>query len=156
MTGGGEGVICRTLDRVRLDAVLPVLREIGRDADVRPWTDENYRAERPEKWALSFTVETGAGDRAGTIVGYAVLSRLDAGTVHLHHVAVAPEHRGAGVGPVLFAEMARRSREAGARTLSLKVNRSQDRLAAHYRRIGFVPVGEEGDHLRMQRAVGPA
>lgn len=75
-------------------------------------------------------------------VNYAWFASRYEDFVYLDRVAVAPEHRGAGVGGLLYDEVERRARAAW---LLLEVNlrpRNDGSLRFHARR-GFVEVGQQ-------------
>lgn len=63
-------------------------------------------------------------------------------SVNLHDFAVAPEHRGRGVGSRLLAELERRARERGCCKVTLEVHDSNEGAKRLYRRTGFGPWDE--------------
>lgn len=81
-----------------------------------------------------------AVDPAGRFVGMAVGVPEPRDTVQVVGVYVAPEHRGRGVAGPLVGAVVRWATERAAR-VHLYVTDGNDRAAAFYRRIGFVPTG---------------
>jgi GNAT superfamily N-acetyltransferase len=63
-------------------------------------------------------------------------------------VAVFPAHRGRGIGTALVEAIREEARELGITRLSLSVERDNPALAL-YERLGFRPVGGEGNALTM-------
>lgn len=60
-------------------------------------------------------------------------------SVNIHDLAVLPEHRGAGIGGALLAEVARRANERGAGKVTLEVHDTNDGAKRLYERHGFGP-----------------
>jgi GNAT superfamily N-acetyltransferase len=63
-------------------------------------------------------------------------------------IAVAPRHRGAGVGGALLRALMHRAREEGFHALSLSVA-AENRARLLYERAGFQKVGEHGGSWTM-------
>jgi len=136
-----DSLLVQTLDRARCIALMPEL--IGVSADVSDWREDEFLAELPDKWNLSFTVTI---DR---IVGYAVLSRKWPDRVHIHQFMVAPRWRSSGIGAAMVA--AARDR-AETTPLSLKVSRTNARAISFYDRNGFgIDPSNAGEYLWMVR-----
>ena len=131
-----------TLDRAGLDAMQDALIAIS--ADVSPWQARHFQIELPEKWQHSFVMLGPAP------VGYAILSRKEAGWLHIHQFMVAANARGCGLGAAMMAEAVRRSTADGS-GLSLKVAHADDAAIRFYLREGFVRDRIEGDYLWMRR-----
>ena len=64
-------------------------------------------------------------------------------------LAVVPSRRRGGVGKALLAALLDKARQAGHRSLSLSVDRSNPAIGL-YERFGFRKVAEAGDTLTMQ------
>lgn len=138
MTGS---LLVQTLDRGRCIALMPEL--IAVSADVSDWGEDEFLAELPDKWNLSFTVTI---DR---VAGYAVLSRKWPDRVHIHQFMVAPRWRSSGIGTAMVV-MARD--RAQATPLSLKVSRTNARAISFYDRHGFgIDDSDAGEYLWMVR-----
>ena len=112
------------------------------------WRREHFLADLPEKWALSFAILD-----AGSVIGYAILSRPDKARVHLHHFMVHVDRRGGGCGSKMIDECVRRATAASVQTLSLKVAVGSDAAQRFYLRHGFLQTGQEGDYLRLEYAL---
>lgn len=106
--------------------------EIGSDIPEEYWTEQHFLSERPEKWQLSFAAWARDGLR-----GYAILSRKDQDTIHLHHFMIGHAWRSQKLGSYMIKEMESRCRAAGARLLTLKVHNRNHRAARFYEYHGF-------------------
>lgn len=71
----------------------------------------------------------------------------------VHMVAVAPEHRGGGLGRALVVAVLHRLREAGARSAGLKTDDYRRAAIRIYLGVGFRPVLSHDSHLGRWRAV---
>lgn len=98
--------------------------------DWPPWTAAQFLADRPRKWDLSFMHEHGV----------AILSEPEPGRVHVHLLAVHPDHRGSGAGSEIMAEIKRR---AAGKKLTLKVPRDGVKARAFYEQHGFALAGAD-------------
>ena len=85
--------------------------------------------------------------RRWTVSGFALL-RVAADESELLSLAVAPEHRGAGVGALLLRGAIDHARDAGATRLFLEV--AEDNAVARrlYEGHGMVPVGRRPEYYR--------
>lgn len=63
------------------------------------WGPENFLAELPGKWALSFLAQ-----EPSELVGFSISSTPPERTAHLHRIAVATDRRGSGIGRRLIEE----------------------------------------------------
>jgi ribosomal protein S18 acetylase RimI-like enzyme len=73
----------------------------------------------------------------GEPAGFVVLGGTDSGVVHLNAIAVAPDHRGKGVGELLMQEAERCARRRGAKRLSLHTAQANLAALALFLRCGF-------------------
>jgi ribosomal-protein-alanine N-acetyltransferase len=101
-----------------------------------PWSEATFRGllerEGLELWVLE-RAEAG-------VVGYAVVwCILDQG--ELANIAIAPGHRGAGLGSMLLGKVLDEARARGVRSMYLEVRESNSGAAALYRRFGFEQIG---------------
>ena len=74
--------------------------------------------------------------------------------VNVHDVAVAPGHRGRGVGQALLAAAEAHARERGACKLTLEVLTGNQRALRSYEQFGFAPYRldpREGQAQLMQK-----
>ena len=118
---------------------------LGEDHARDDWTPEHLLADRAGKWELSLL-----GRRQGRPVAYAVASLGD-DSVHVHHMMVAAELRGHGVGAELFRELARRARAFGRPALTLKVYPENTGGIRLYERLGFAKTGVSPGGLVLMR-----
>lgn len=79
----------------------------------------------------------------GIPAGFVALERLRSeetappGYIHLHHLHVAPEFRGRGVGPVLLETAVQDARQRGAAGLALWTHEPNDAARAFYEHHGW-------------------
>ena len=83
----------------------------------------------------------------GAPIGQLIVMRSDR-EIRLADIALLPEHRTAGIGSGLIADLCREARQSG-RPVTLHVEKSS-RAAGLYERLGFVTVGETGFHYKME------
>jgi GNAT superfamily N-acetyltransferase len=122
---------------------------VAADVPGEYWTAEHLLVELPDKWRLSFAAWIG-----GRPVAYAVASRKSADRVHLHHLMVAPRHRGSGLGRRMAAELEARTRVFGGRWLTLKVAAVNFGGQRFYRRRGFRLVNADGPFWLFRKELG--
>jgi putative acetyltransferase len=97
------------------------------------WWRERWRNELLPSADVVIAQAQGAGNDLG-MIGFVT---IDADTLYLDQLVVAPEHWGSGVGSALIAE-ARRISPSG---LDLDVNVDNARAIAFYGKCGFVVTG---------------
>ncbi len=88
-------------------------------------------------------------DAAGTLQGYALLCthwRAHTGerSVDLHHLYVAPNARGMGIGRALIQAAGARARQAGAIKLTIGTDPQNTSAQAYYRHLGLVQSPQPG------------
>lgn len=132
MTAGSGTIAVEVLTRARAEKLTDELLTMTADVSWDDWNRENLLAPRPQKWELSLLAVDGSAP-----VGWAVASRTG-GTVHLHHLVVAPQHRSSGVGTVLVRHLLEASRPL---PVTLKVHPENEAGIRFYRRLGFVESG---------------
>ena len=116
-----------------LDAVL----EIEQASFVNPWTREMYLAELENQGvSYCYVARNAANDVIGFCSFWRVLDEL-----HVNNIAVAPAHRGGGVGTALMRQVLREGARLGARRATLEVRRSNDAARRLYERLGFLVAG---------------
>ena len=138
----------RTLTAAAVRRNLDALVAVAADVPGEYWAAENFLAERPDKWRLSFGVWL--DDR---LIGYAILSRPGPEHIHLHHFMVAAAERNAGHGKHMVTEMVARCRAAGADTLTLKTPQDNSGAIRFYSRFGFAETGAERGHIVMTKTL---
>ncbi len=116
-----------------LDAVLG----IEEASFTSPWTREMYLAEF-ENTGVSFfyLARTPLGEIIGFCSFWRVLDEL-----HINNLAVAPEHRRAGVATALLSRVLEDGGRHGARRATLEVRRSNEPAQRLYERFGFTVAG---------------
>jgi RimJ/RimL family protein N-acetyltransferase len=133
-----------------ISANLPAFLAIASDVDGEYWVEEHFLREMPEKWTLSF-----ASWKSGRLVGYAIMSRRDAGQAHLHHFMIGRADRGQGLGTAMIGEMENRARRAGCIRLSLKVAEGNLGARRLYERHGYAVDETDGHFLVLERPLEP-
>ncbi|GAB19708.1 putative ribosomal-protein-alanine acetyltransferase [Gordonia effusa NBRC 100432] len=105
-----------------------------------PWPAAAFRAELNAPYNRYFAARESAG---GEVIGYAGVSILGpegAQECEIHTIAVAPTHRGIGLGWALLAEMLAVADHLAA-PVFLEVRVDNDAAIALYERNGFVTSG---------------
>lgn len=73
----------------------------------------------------------------GTPAGAVIVTQLSGPTAHIAQIAVAPEHRGAGLGEYLVRLACARARESGYEWMTLLVAETNTPARRLYHRLGF-------------------
>jgi ribosomal-protein-alanine N-acetyltransferase len=110
-----------------------------------PWAESSFREALESPWTFALVVEC-----AGGVVGYLV-GRDVAGSGEILNLAVAPEHRRAGVARALLADGLDLLRVRGAEEVFLEVRASNTAALDLYGGVGFRPVGMRADYYRNPR-----
>lgn len=143
---GEADIRIETLSRPTMIAYVAELRKIAADQPDEYWEQEHFLHDLPQKWELSFAVFS-----RDKLAGYAILSRKDDSSVHLHHFMLGPDSRGLGIGGRMMEEVERRARDAGAATLSLKFRTGNIRVQRFYERCGLQLSGPEAGYRMMTK-----
>ncbi len=118
----------RRLELADLDAI----ERIEQASYPTPWSRSMFASELAKPSSLSLA----AVDDEGALIGYLVLSRyVDAW--HVMNVAVAPEHRRAGVASALLERLLDVTRDDARRGYTLEVRVSNTAAIRLYERFGF-------------------
>jgi ribosomal-protein-alanine N-acetyltransferase len=128
-----DGIEIRSLRPEDVNAVVA----IETDAFSAPWKNETFMGliGRDTVELLVMTHEVDG------VIGYAVLwCILDQG--ELANLAVAPTHRGEGLGALLLHRVVDAARHRGVEKLFLEVRASNEAALALYSGFGFVEVGQ--------------
>jgi len=102
----------------------------------RPWSASLFTSELALRRTRAYYVAKSGGD----VVGYSGLM-LGTEDAHVTTIAVDPAWHRRGVGTRLMLNMARVSRERGARNLTLEVRVANTGAQALYHVFGFAPAG---------------
>lgn len=102
------------------------------------WSASQMSGELYSPHGYYVVVETADEGAAPTVVGYAGLSSLAGNPVaDVQTIAVAAEHRGQGIGRVLFTELLEEARRRGVREVFLEVRADNPVAQAMYTGFGF-------------------
>jgi len=146
---------------------LEALVNLERRCHSHPWSARNFREElddaaRGQLIVLRAPLESPHPWRG--IVGYCAY-RVAADEMHVLNLAVAPEHRRAGLGRFLLARALEQGARRGAERALLEVRRSNREALALYERFDFVIVAVRRDYyadpredalVLARRSLGPA
>jgi ribosomal protein S18 acetylase RimI-like enzyme len=143
-----SGYYVRPLDRDSAERLVARLLQFTADQDWENWTAHNVLANRPRKWELSLL----ASD-PDEPVGYAIVSAPAPDNHHLHHIAVAPDTRGRGIGEQLMGALMSRAQSESC-FLTLKVHAVNTRAIDFYCRLGFQILSSVDEQLLM--SISPA
>lgn len=114
---------------------VPQIKEIEKQCFSVPWTDDQLRAQLPDKMHVFIVAESG-----GKVLGYVgMMFVLDEG--YISNVAVAPEYRRMGIADALISELLRRANELELSFVTLEVRESNAPARALYEKKGFSDVG---------------
>jgi len=108
----------------------PYVERIG--GKPRPMTDDYDEVVR--------TKDVVVAERDGEVAGLIVLEETDQG-FEVDNVAVAPEHRGSGVGRMLLEHAEAEARRRGFDAVHLLTHEKMSENLAMYDRIGYVEYG---------------
>ena len=125
----------------------PYVERIG--GKPRPMTDDYDEVVR--------TKDVVVAERAGEVAGLIVLDETDQG-FEVDNVAVAPAHRGTGVGRALLEHAEDEARRRGFDTVHLLTHEKMSENLALYGRIGYVEYGRyppgEGYLVLLRKRLG--
>lgn len=107
-----------------------------------PWAESSFREAMESPWTFGLVAEWG-----GEVVGY-LIARDVAGSGEILNLAVAPEHRRAGLARAMLREGLDLLRTRGAEEAFLEVRSSNEGALALYGGAGFRPVGMRADYYR--------
>jgi ribosomal-protein-alanine N-acetyltransferase len=109
-----------------------------------PWSLRDFR--QALEWGATFLVATSGEDVAGYVV-----ARRAADEGEILNLAVAPGHRGHGVGQELVTRVLTSLAELGAGAAYLEVRESNAVARRRYQRVGFREVGRRVGYYRRPR-----
>jgi ribosomal-protein-alanine N-acetyltransferase len=101
-----------------------------------PWTREGI-ADEIESRSFTFTTVALWNE---VVVGFIIYWAI-AGEMHLINLAVAPQHRGFGVGRALMAHLLGQARQSESAEILLEVRLSNASARALYESLGFEAIG---------------
>lgn len=122
--------VLRPFDAADTDAVVALWERCGL---TRPWNDPRRDIARKATVAPDLFL---VAEEGGAVVGTAMVG-YDGHRGWVNYLAVAPEHRGRGLGRALMAEGERLLRALGCPKLSLQVRPENTEAMAFYEALGY-------------------
>jgi ribosomal protein S18 acetylase RimI-like enzyme len=92
----------------------------------------------------SLVAESDEGELAGFLVGF--LSQTHPDEAYVHFLGVAPEHRGSGLGRLLYEEFFAAARDAGRSVVRCVTSPANEASVAFHRALGFEVEGVAEDY----------
>jgi ribosomal protein S18 acetylase RimI-like enzyme len=92
----------------------------------------------------SLVAESDEGELAGFLVGF--LSQTHPDEAYVHFLGVAPEHRGSGLGRLLYEEFFAAARDAGRSVVRCVTSPANEASVAFHRALGFEIEGVAEDY----------
>ena len=80
----------------------------------------------------------------GEKIGRLLITR-SAGKIHLHDISIVREFRGRGVGAFLLEQL-----KTETEVVRLRVFKTNDGAQRLYERLGFEPLGDDGEYIEME------
>ncbi len=121
---------------------LPRILAIERASYPTPWPRESFLFELSQPQGRNFVACCGA-----QVVGY-VFAWLVAEELKINNIAVAPAHRGCGIGSTLLDHVLRLARQEGCEEATLEVRPSNIPARRLYAKFGFREVGLRRGYYR--------
>lgn len=112
------------------------VEEIERLSFSMPWSRAAFEAEMNDNDIACYLVV----EAAASVIAYAGMW-LIVDEAHITNVAVAPSHRGQGIGEALLKAMIDKAKENGAGAMTLEVRPSNMAARNLYAKMGFVLKG---------------
>jgi ribosomal-protein-alanine N-acetyltransferase len=129
------------------------LASLERRSFSHPWTVRHFQSaldDRERNLVLVLRTPFAGPDPERGIRGYCVLESV-VDELHLHDVAIHPEHRGRGLGRFLLGLALEIGARRGAETAFLEVRRSNWPALGLYRTLGFETVSVRRDYYAHPR-----
>jgi [ribosomal protein S18]-alanine N-acetyltransferase len=139
----GRGVFLERADEN--DA--PALAELEELCFSHPWTTRNFRETLRGSGRILILRAPGLNGGPGAILAYCA-SQVVLDELHIHNVAVHPEHRRRGLARWLLEFVRERARRQGVRSALLEVRASNEQALRLYRHLGFEPQSVRRNYYR--------
>ena len=133
-----SNVLLREARRSDIDAILAIERVVFSD----PWSPESFAPEFDDPYTWFRVAEVD-----GTIRGY-VIARIVARQGEIANIAVAPTHRGTGLGGVLLDAAVTTAEAAECEAVWLEVRVSNEPALRLYTSRRFEPIGRRRGYYR--------
>ena len=124
-----------TVRRMKLEDV-PKVHAIELATFPTPWSEQSFIDEMTKNVCARYMV----AEEDGKILAYAgAWMVLDEG--HITNIAVAPEHRGRGIGKAVTQALKQYAANLGVDYMMLEVRRSNLVAQSMYKKLGFIELG---------------
>lgn len=124
---------------------IPQIKELEKRCFTVPWTDEQLRAQLPDKMHMFLVAVSG-----DTVLGYVgMMYVLDEG--YISNVAVSPDYRREGIADAIIAELLCRAEELKLSFVTLEVRESNAPAKALYKKHGFSEVGKRKNYYNFPK-----
>lgn len=128
----------------RIDEFLRIDKNLSET--LKKWDLNNFFSDLPEKWQLSFCVNSNE-----KIVGYMICSKKELST-HIHRLAVSKEFQGRDIGSSLIKAL--EDHIGSNKKITLKVKKFNSAAIKFYEKNGFIRHGEEHCNYLYEKIVG--
>jgi ribosomal-protein-alanine N-acetyltransferase len=129
------------------------LIRLGSEANLNPWTAQNYLDELQTPNSIMLVIEGANARPIGFIVGRIVSSSVSdtSSDAEIYNVAVAEKHQGKGFGQLLFDNFMESCRPHSVQSVWLEVRESNRQAIDFYARNGFEPVQTRNNFYQNPR-----
>jgi len=129
------------------------LIRLGSEANLNPWTAQNYLDELQTPNSVMVVLEDANARTIGFIVGRIVSSSVDDDSkdAEIYNVAVAEQHRRKGFGQLLFDTFMANCSSHAIQNVWLEVRESNRQAIDFYARNGFEPVQKRNNFYQNPR-----
>jgi len=129
------------------------LIRLGFEANLNPWTAQNYLDELQTPNSIMLVLEGPNARTIGFIVGRVVTSSVNdnSNDAEIYNIAVTEKHRGHGFGQLLFDSFMENCVTQAVETVWLEVRESNRHAIDFYARNGFEPVQKRNNFYQNPR-----
>ena len=127
--------------------------QLGAEANLNPWTAQNYLDELQTPNSVMLVLEGHNGRPIGFIVGRVVESSTDENSAEaeIYNIAIAEKHRGLGFGQLLFDTFIENCAIHAIKKVWLEVRESNREAIDFYTRNGFESVQTRNNFYQNPR-----
>ena len=133
------------LDKEMVTANMDRLMEIDRAIMDDPWTAYNFLTDLEGKWEFSLVALEN-----NIIIGFLICS-VRGNNIHIHRIAVSPEHQRRKVGSALMEHLITDCYKSGINSITLKVRDFNINAQKFYEKLGFRKIVSHGFRYLYER-----